>query len=321
MHTVFSDGLVWPTTRVDEAVSEGLDAIAITEHLEYWSHKHYVKGDHNTSFEIAKPYADKKDLILVRGCEITKGMPPGHFNFFFIKDANAIDSVDWKKAIIQAREQGAFIMWNHPGWRMENTIPVWFEEHSWLLSEGLLDGIEVVNENEYYPKAWQWCKDSNLTILGNSDIHDPVDLFWDRGKGDHRPITLVFAKERSEEGIREALDEGRTAIYYKDMVLGDEKYLKELFYESIHVLDILSQPVIASDSGEMPNTHSYDIVNSSCIPIQLETKSVDGETISLTVPAGEAISFDPGGDYLLWKWAVKNFLLAPGKNLEINYIN
>ena len=29
MHTVFSDGLVWPTVRVDEAYAEGLDAIAI----------------------------------------------------------------------------------------------------------------------------------------------------------------------------------------------------------------------------------------------------------------------------------------------------
>ena len=35
IHTVFSDGLVWPTVRVDEAYREGLDAIALTEHLEY----------------------------------------------------------------------------------------------------------------------------------------------------------------------------------------------------------------------------------------------------------------------------------------------
>ena len=30
MHTIFSDGNVWPTTRVKEAVWEGMDAIAIT---------------------------------------------------------------------------------------------------------------------------------------------------------------------------------------------------------------------------------------------------------------------------------------------------
>ena len=29
IHTVFSDGLVWPTVRVDEAYREGLDAIAV----------------------------------------------------------------------------------------------------------------------------------------------------------------------------------------------------------------------------------------------------------------------------------------------------
>jgi len=33
MHTVFSDGDVWPTVRVDEALRDGLDAIAITDHL------------------------------------------------------------------------------------------------------------------------------------------------------------------------------------------------------------------------------------------------------------------------------------------------
>lgn len=30
IHTVFSDGTVWPTVRVDEAYREGLDAISLT---------------------------------------------------------------------------------------------------------------------------------------------------------------------------------------------------------------------------------------------------------------------------------------------------
>ena len=33
-HSVFSDGHVWPNIRVAEALQDGLDAIAITEHLE-----------------------------------------------------------------------------------------------------------------------------------------------------------------------------------------------------------------------------------------------------------------------------------------------
>ena len=37
MHTVFSDGSVWPDIRVEEAVKDGLDAIATTEHFELQS--------------------------------------------------------------------------------------------------------------------------------------------------------------------------------------------------------------------------------------------------------------------------------------------
>lgn len=52
MHTVFSDGLVWPTVRVDEAYREGLDAISLTEHIEYRPHKKDVVADHNRSFDL-----------------------------------------------------------------------------------------------------------------------------------------------------------------------------------------------------------------------------------------------------------------------------
>ena len=34
-HTVFSDGEVWPSIRVNEALRENLDVISLTEHLEY----------------------------------------------------------------------------------------------------------------------------------------------------------------------------------------------------------------------------------------------------------------------------------------------
>ena len=43
IHTVFSDGSVWPSVRVQEAWQEGLDAIAITDHLEYRPHKDIVE--------------------------------------------------------------------------------------------------------------------------------------------------------------------------------------------------------------------------------------------------------------------------------------
>ena len=35
IHTVFSDGQVWPNIRIEEALRDGLDAISLTEHIEY----------------------------------------------------------------------------------------------------------------------------------------------------------------------------------------------------------------------------------------------------------------------------------------------
>ena len=53
IHTVFSDGAVWPSVRSEEAWREGLDAIAITDHIEYQPHAADLPTSHDRSFEIA----------------------------------------------------------------------------------------------------------------------------------------------------------------------------------------------------------------------------------------------------------------------------
>ena len=62
-HTVFSDGNVWPNMRVQEAWQEGLDAIAITDHIEYLPHKDQIKSDRNESYKIAKKEGEISDLL------------------------------------------------------------------------------------------------------------------------------------------------------------------------------------------------------------------------------------------------------------------
>jgi len=308
MHTVFSDGLVWPSVRVDEAVEEGLDAISITEHVEYINS--YLRGDHNQSFKMAKPRADKKDLMLIRGAEITRDMPPGHFNALFIEDANPLDTSDWKAAIRLAIEQGAYVFWNHPGWRQPEEIPIWYKEHSWLLSKGWIQGMEIVNENSYYPLVHQWCVDSNLTLLGNSDIHDPIDKFFDKCIGEHRPVTLVFTEERSEQGIRKAMDERRTAVYYKDLLIGSEEYVKPLFEASID--DSLVR--VSMGGNEDP---AYIMNNSSCFTFEIvyvDMKGVESDPVFLS-PGYNESKFRIFHDYP--KVIVKNVLVAPGVSLEI----
>ena len=90
-HSVFSDGHVWPTVRIGEALRDGLDGIAITEHLEFQPHLSDIPHpDRNRSFNEAFRAAQDKDLIVIPGVEITRLGEPGHINAIFIKDANPL---------------------------------------------------------------------------------------------------------------------------------------------------------------------------------------------------------------------------------------
>ncbi len=229
MHTVFSDGTVWPTVRVTEAWKDGLDAIAITDHIEYRPHSKDVVADHNRSFEIAEPLSKQLDIILVRGAEITRSMPPGHLNALFIRNANLLEREDVNDALKEARSQGAFILWNHPGWKAQQPDTTkWWQEHTDLFENDLMQGIEVYNSSSYYPEALEWANEKNLTMFANSDVHSPMDV-----EEGHRPMTLVFAKSRTEGGIKEALFSRRTAVYYDDILIGQAKFLEPLFFASL----------------------------------------------------------------------------------------
>lgn len=225
-HTIFSDGLVWPDYRVDEAWSDGLDALAITDHIEYLPYKKYLNSDHNTSYEIAKPVADKIGIMLVKGTEITRKQATlGHFNALFISDANAIALEDPKASIQEAKKQGAFVVWNHPGWAVDSTYFKEFQED--LLRNKLFDGIEVYNSEEYYPRALSWAIDKNITVLATSDVHGTIDDKTLLKEYARRPVTLVLAKEPTLDGIKEALFAGRTLAFFHNTIAGKEALARE----------------------------------------------------------------------------------------------
>lgn len=311
MHSVFSDGLVWPTVRVDEAADEGIDVMAITEHIEYRPHDEDMQADHNRAYELAKPLADKKGVILIRGAEITRAMPPGHFNAIFISDANQLDTAEWQDAIRIANAQGGFVFWNHPGWRQENEIPVWYTEHSWLLENDLIKGIEIVNEKSYYPLSHQWAIDSGLTLIGNSDIHDPVDRFYKKCEGEHRAVTLVFADERSEQGIKEALLSGRTAVYYKDLLFGSEKMMTALFKESVaYTFTRVTMGGMEKPASDFNNNSSFTFI------LSREGADRDKKMVIELKPGMNTLQGNPSEYKGLW--TVSNVHIAPGKNLKVN---
>ncbi len=235
IHTVFSDGDVWPTVRVQEAWLDGLDVIAITDHIEYRPHSQDIEADQNRVFEIARPLADQIGIILTRGAEITREMPPGHLNALFLKNANLIEREDWWEACVEAREQGAFVFWNHPGRKDQQPGTIrWWPEHTRLTSAGIMRGIEVYNSSEFYPEALQWADEKNLTIFANSDIHSPAGLVYGPEKR-KRPVTLVFATEKTEEAVKAALLERRTAAYFGDTIIGERRFLTPIFLNAVQL--------------------------------------------------------------------------------------
>jgi len=231
MHTIFSDGSVAPNIRVTEASKDHVDVIAITEHLEYQSWKKDIPHpDRNRSFQIATQYAKNTEVMVINGSEITRSMPPGHANAIFVKDANKLLIDDPIEVFKEARRQDAFIFWNHPHWISQSPdakIPL-DPIHINLIEQGLLEGIEVVNDTTYSDEGLQLALDYNLTILGTSDIHGIIDWQYKIPFGGHRPVTLVFATEKTPSSLKRALRKGRTVVWYKENLIGKHENLVPL---------------------------------------------------------------------------------------------
>ncbi|MHC4174639.1 MAG: Sb-PDE family phosphodiesterase [Planctomycetota bacterium] len=311
-HTVFSDGTVWPTVRVDEAWREGLDAISITDHIERpHPHKEDIPINHNRPYEIALGRAKEKNILLIKGAEITRDTPPGHFNAIFLEDINPLDTEDLLDAVKAANGQGGFVFWAHPGWKPE--FKGWFDIHTELYENKWMHGIEVVNGKSYYPEAHQWCLEKNLTMLGTSDAHEPI-VGSEITPENHRPMTLVFVKEKSIKALKEALVAGRTAVWFKNQLIGRQKYLNAIFKTAVQI----DKPYHTQG-----DTIWFEITNNSDIDVQMQRAGQQGPE-KLTLPANATTivqtKIDSEAGRAKLKYRATNFLIAPGKGLSVELI-
>lgn len=274
IHTVFSDASVWPTTRIDEAMMEGLDFIAITDHVDARLLKQKNKGlmayDRNESYRIAAAAGKSRDVLVIHGGEISRGMAPGHFNTLFVSDCEAIGNASdahdnhyeaMEAGLSEAQRQGGFLVWNHPHWeRQAQNETRWYPEHTKLYDAGLMQGIEIYNAFcGYSPEAHRWAMERGLALICGTDSHAPMFLSVDFAGGDVRPVTLVFARERTQDGIREALDACRTAVFADGAVYGREEVLQPLMKALFEV----------SDVKYTEKKVTFRVVNRSSIPLTL----------------------------------------------------
>jgi len=300
-HTVFSDGFVWPSTRVDEADLEGLAGIALTDHLEWQPHRDDIPNpDRNRSYNLAVTEAKNLSerthhlpVIVINGTEITRGVPPGHLNAVFLKDVNGLlepnypvvsKVKDWLEflskdtpglrrsvytALEKAHEQGGFIILNHPFNNFDEKGHL-DDFNLQLIKQGLTDGIEVANAQLYVEAAFRLALDQNLAIIGAADLHDAANRWpYEGGEayrvtaGDraHRTVTLVLSQTRDEAGIHEALKTRTTVALFSEQLFGREADVDAIVSSAL--VYRISRPV---EANTITNSTVITLLNRSTIP-------------------------------------------------------
>ena len=302
-HTVYADAHVSPEGRVQEDWYDGLDVMAMTEHVGV-----HTTGidmpDRNVPIVKAKAEGAKFGMIVIPGVEITRAKPFGHMNFLFVKDANVFSEDRYltdkdgeyltdelgrkinndetlQDDIAAALEQDCFIQWNHPGWPDRKCDM--YDIHKDMLAKGQIHAVEICNHQEWYPKVLDWFDEYHIPMTANTDQHSPIDYNYGHVI---RPMTLVFAKEYTMESIREAMFAGRMVAFWDQTLAGDATWLEQLVHHSLQVR------VIDAAKGRIEVTNISDIrfetmYGTHMNPVILYPRSA----IIMTVKKGQKIEF------------------------------
>lgn len=218
MHTVNSDGKSTTRERMEESRRLGYDVVAVTDHRTM------------RAYRLAKALGEPLGLIVIRGIETgVKGAE--HINVIGIDDTYKPqnphswsetpngDTAFYRDDLEAIARHGGYVFYNHPhvGYR---------EPVEWGVAHGLIQGIEVKNEvvgdgwntvdfrgSMCYPSAFDFGLEHNLTLFANTDAHG-------NSRSENPPVTLVFATEKSEKGVMDALWAGRTVAWFDGMLWG-----------------------------------------------------------------------------------------------------
>lgn len=282
-HTIFSDGSVTPEFRIKEAWHDGLDVIAVTEHVEYRPYEgkmmNFLTGyvpknvksansnvirseatdagilsDLNYPVKLYQAAAGGYGITVIPGAEITREPTViGHYNALFTKDNNTIYAKDPMQSIRNAKAQGAIVMQNHPGWRRTTLDMMEFEEK--VYAANLIDGIEIVNGGEFYPRAITRALKNKFFMASNTDIHGSTAEDYVLGGDGTRNMTFIFAQENTLEALREALEARRTLAYSHGTLAGEESLLVDLFKASV-ATKVIQKAANGSKTVQLTNNSS-----------------------------------------------------------------
>ena len=291
IHSIYSDGEVTPDMRVLEAWYDGLDAIAITDHMEYrrieremfdYMYKYIredlrkagktvntnimrqgpdeqgILVDFNVAYNSASKKAKDLGLLVIRGVEVTR-KHNGDYNAIFTTDNNALYDRDLAQTLRNARAQGAFIIHNHPDYD-KNSANTLTDVANGLYQQGLIDGVEVANGRKTWSYLYSHAVAGGYTPMANSDAHEYI--YWKYGRPTdysiprYRNMNLIFAKELTVDSLRKALKAGNNIAYSNNNLVGKSELLQALFSACVEF------KIQRTDSSQ----YHINVVNHSSLP-------------------------------------------------------
>lgn len=294
-HTLHSDGNISPALRVEEAWCDGLDIIAITDHMEYRRierqmypfMKEYIRedlqaegkavntnlcnsspnsygvlADFNVGYEKAAERGSELGIMVIKGVEITRGKE-GDYNALFTTNNNKIYDPNLEQTIRNARKQGAFIFHNHP-FKFSSQYAKKQPAHcAYLYNSGLIDGMELANGFHVWNNLIDYCLDNDYAPIATSDVHGLISTrFPGVGEEYFRNMTLILSKKCDNKSIKAALLAKRTIAYRGNMFIGNEFLLSGLFKACVEVETIAvgqnSKRVLITNKSSLPYSFRWE---------------------------------------------------------------
>jgi hypothetical protein len=221
-------------------------------------------------------------------------------------------------AVEAANAQQGFLFWNHPWWtrQQRDGITRINAFHAANAKNGLLHGIEIANGSTYSEEAFRVALEHDLALIGVSDVHDLIDWDYEPHNGGHRPVTLVFAEEKSTEAIKQALFARRTVVWFRNLLIGRKEQL----------IPLLEASLTASNLSYRPQTSVAEVTLTNVSDAEFELRYTGDYTFMFSadrirIPAHESIKLvvKPGEtlDSLTLVFVVENALIAPGEHPDI----
>ncbi|PIA13060.1 PHP domain-like protein, partial [Coemansia reversa NRRL 1564] len=204
LHTTYSDGVLSPKQVIEFALANGYNAIIVTDHQT-------VKGS-----VVAKEYAEKyhkDEITVITGMEYTCCRI--HMNLIGINESVSVSppfpsDKELRDIINKVHDMDGLVIVNHIPWSNATQLP-WGNarlpnnpSREQLLEWGV-DGFEIVNQNTFDLRSYQFVQDNPDRLVGltGSDMHYPGSSYaW----------TTINATDNSADAILDEIRNRRTSF-------------------------------------------------------------------------------------------------------------